>query len=650
MANLKISQLTAVTNNTIGSWVIVNNSGETTTNKTQLSNLLGLTNGSGTGSIKSADFLTPTGSTAETNFSISLGNGASASTADNQIVIGNGAYGRSVGFIGIGYGAHDQGTGRDYGIAIGWNAEAYQSGAIVIGKDAGAVTNAFAIGTTARAIGTDTIAIGNTSVVAGNLGIGIGGGVFQDKQYGTAIGYATYCDGERAVAIGYDNTIGGDIASDASIAIGNINAISGGNNQIVIGNQISSQSPGTIAISNENVDLGTNSEGTIFMISTGHTVNTRVGANGVYIGGFSQTISNPGKGSYLYGGSGNTISSTGDNAGMFHSIGSTNPGNVRLAGIYNSRNSQISGSTANGVWGGAILGSNEGKILDGNWHALIGGSSNELQNVRNCQIVGGSQNIVRNNGQNCQIIGGSQNIIDNGNDINNIENAIFIADRSKIEGADLSAIFGGNENGISGGSLNYIVGGTLNQIKNSPFNNDIIGSDACTIDQGDLSSIINSKSCSIGNQERVTIIGSSGSTTTTGTDMVLLGLLGRTPNTSNTSYVENLRSYGQIYNGYYDNGSGTNFTIDWNLGNSQKITMTGNTTLTFTNVRSGAQYRLMIDNDGTYDITGATASGFTILCEGAALPNITNNGVDLCVLEVMGTDILVRHFANFATP
>jgi hypothetical protein len=473
---------------------------------TQLSNLLGLTNGSGTGSIKTADFLTPTGSTAETNFSISLGNGASASTADNQIVIGNGAYGRSVGFIGIGYNAHDQGTGRDYGIAIGWNAEAYQSGAIVIGKDAGAVTNAFAIGTSSRAIGTDTIAIGNNSVVAGNEGIAIGGTAFQDKPKGVVIGDNAYGDGERSVVIGYDASLGQSGGQcDYSISIGSQNVISGASHQITIGNDITSRSQGTISMTFESVDLGDSSDGTIFIVPSAHTVNTRIGRNGVYLGGFSNGFTNPGRGNFNYGGSGNTISSTGDNAGMFHSIGSTNPGNVRLSGIYTSRNSQISGSTGNGVWGSAIIGTNEGKILDGDWQALVGGSSNELQNVSNSQIVGGSQNIVRNNGQNCQIIGGNQNIIDNSNDINNIQNAILIADQSKIEGADLSAIFGGDKNGISGGSLNYIVGGTLNQIKNSPFNNDIIGSDECTIDQGDLSSIVNSKSCSIGNQERVTI-------------------------------------------------------------------------------------------------------------------------------------------------
>jgi hypothetical protein len=78
--------------------------------------------------------------------------------------------------------------------------------------------------------------------------------------------------------------------------------------------------------------------------------------------------------------------------------------------------------------------------------------------------------------------------------------------------------------------------------------------------------------------------------------------------------------------------------------------MTGDTSLTFTNVKSGGQYRLQIVNGGTHSITATTASGFTILCEGGAVPNITNNGVDLCILEGMGTDILVRHFADFSAP
>lgn len=119
---------------------------------------------------------------------------------------------------------------------------------------------------------------------------------------------------------------------------------------------------------------------------------------------------------------------------------------------------------------------------------------------------------------------------------------------------------------------------------------------------------------------------------------------------SATTKTKAIQSTGQIFNAFYDNGSGSTFTINWELGNSQKITMNGNTSLTFTGLRNGAQYRLQVVNGGTFTLTGATAAGYTILCEGGAIPNITNNGVDLCVLEVMGTDILVRHFAGFAQP
>jgi hypothetical protein len=148
------------------------------------------------------------------------------------------------------------------------------------------------------------------------------------------------------------------------------------------------------------------------------------------------------------------------------------------------------------------------------------------------------------------------------------------------------------------------------------------------------------------------IFGSEASTISGTSQFVsLIGLSGFTSPTENdTTYTQNHKSLGQSYNGYFDNGSGDTFTIDWNNGNSQKVFMTGDTSLTFTNVKSGGQYRLQIVNGGTHSITATTASGFTILCEGGVVPNITNNGVDLCVLEGMGTDLLVRHFADFAAP
>jgi hypothetical protein len=225
--------------------------------------------------------------------------------------------------------------------------------------------------------------------------------------------------------------------------------------------------------------------------------------------------------------------------------------------------------------------------------------------------------------------------------------------RSNTCGGGQSVVLGGNNNSISSGNINNsIMGGNNNTISSNAQLSSILGGDSNTITStAARGSILTSTSSTInGSSDRSTIIASTGSTISGKTQAIMIGTLNRTANDDNTTYTENQRSFGQIYNGYYDNGPGSSFTIDWNRGNSQKITITGDTSLTFTNNKDGAQYRLQVVNAGTYDITGVTASGYSILCEGAAIPNITNNGVDLCVLEVMGEDILVRHFANFATP
>lgn len=57
---------------------------------------------------------------------------------------------------------------------------------------------------------------------------------------------------------------------------------------------------------------------------------------------------------------------------------------------------------------------------------------------------------------------------------------------------------------------------------------------------------------------------------------------------------------GQIFSPLVDNGnSGTAKTIDWNAGNHQKLTLTGNCTLTLNNPKDGARYLLNIFQDGT---------------------------------------------------
>lgn len=58
------------------------------------------------------------------------------------------------------------------------------------------------------------------------------------------------------------------------------------------------------------------------------------------------------------------------------------------------------------------------------------------------------------------------------------------------------------------------------------------------------------------------------------------------------------QNYGAVE---YDNGNKSgSFTIDWNSGNNQKLTATGNlSTITFSNIEAGAQYVLTISQDAT---------------------------------------------------
>jgi hypothetical protein len=59
-------------------------------------------------------------------------------------------------------------------------------------------------------------------------------------------------------------------------------------------------------------------------------------------------------------------------------------------------------------------------------------------------------------------------------------------------------------------------------------------------------------------------------------------------------------SSGQVYTAVYNAGnSGTTLAIDFDDGDQQKITLTGNCTLSFTNIRAGASYILYIVQDGT---------------------------------------------------
>jgi hypothetical protein len=313
MANLKISQLTATTTNDIGSWVVINNSGETTTNKSTLENVLGLTTGAGTNSIRSSQVLTTSGATADGDNSIAIGNGATALLSDG-IAIGRQSYAASARDIVIGQGANTEDTGDDQdGIAIGTGAKVNRQYGIAIGYDAIALEDGIAIGRSTRPIGDTCTAIGRQNVAAGNRGYAIGASIFCDRDDAGAIGSTLWVDGARSVVIGASNTIGQSGGScEDSVNIGSNNVLTGGaHKQISIGYQANTAGTGAINISSGG--LAVNSPYGLNLGGTGNTVTTGFfGEGNIKIGGFNDTFENtPGTRNVWIGGLENTYNISG---------------------------------------------------------------------------------------------------------------------------------------------------------------------------------------------------------------------------------------------------------------------------------------------------------------------------------------------------
>lgn len=267
MANVKISALPSTTASTFNDWLVKNNSGETTTSKIQLKNVLGMTSLNGNNAIQSSSWLTSLGTTASTESAIAIGNGAEATSPYS---------------IAIGYQARNNnrdGT-RDYYIAIGYEARSVQGGT-AIGKNANAAgANATSIGQNAGTFGNGSFALGNDSTSQSTSGVAIGQNALEQGNsagvaigylaqtlggdYQTSIGYNAISFGQESTAIGsrnearpnYSTAIGNNneiySGQSFSTAIGVNNNISGGTEGVAIGyNNVVSHSSAVVLGSNE---------------------------------------------------------------------------------------------------------------------------------------------------------------------------------------------------------------------------------------------------------------------------------------------------------------------------------------------------------------------------------------------------------------
>lgn len=242
MSNLKISQLTGTTVSTINDYLVKNNSGETTTNKVQLKDVLGMTSPNGNDAVQTASFLTSLGTTANTQSAIAIGNGAEA-TSPYSIAIGHQALNQN------------RDGGRDYYICIGFDAQAVQG--------------ATGLGRSVRAIGADSTAIGISAIAAGNGSFALGNSAFADNSNSVSLGNSASNFGQNQVSIGY------------------LSNNSGGNNGVSIGFQAKIFAEGATCIGNQSnargiysVILGYNNN-----VESGQTNSIAVGVQNVISGG-----------------------------------------------------------------------------------------------------------------------------------------------------------------------------------------------------------------------------------------------------------------------------------------------------------------------------------------------------------------------------
>ena len=154
----------------------------------------GLENGTGTDSLQSAAALTTNAADASGNYSIALGDGASATRQES---------------VAIGQNATADGSGSDGSIAIGNGAVASNNRSVVIGvNNSSSSSEGIAIGDDVDIAGSDrSIGIGGAITISGgNDKVAIGTAASVTGQRGLAFGQNASATANEAIAIGYNVT------------------------------------------------------------------------------------------------------------------------------------------------------------------------------------------------------------------------------------------------------------------------------------------------------------------------------------------------------------------------------------------------------------------------------------------------------------
>jgi hypothetical protein len=392
-------------------------------------------------------------------------------------------------------------------------------------------------------------------------------------------------------------------------------AVASGANSIAIGSSISATTGYAFVFGGFSNTVSSFGSGIIG--GSGQTI-TSTGINNVIVNGYGNDITQ-GNQHGMVGGRDNLISSPGESCGIFAAKTSTISSGSQMV-VIGGHNHQITGSNEGGIFAGY-----QNTIQAGDDSTIYGGRGNLIQGGNKPSIINGGNNTITNSSATLKtIVGGSYNTISAAG-IGTYDETdglgIFNSRRSSVTG---TTFFGT----IVGSHQSFIGGAAVTDRFNAIFN-----SSGSTIINSEASSIFSSYNTSVSSKDF----------------SVGIGLNSRALTFDNTTHVENAHAFGSYSTGTFSNPSGDTFTVNFENGGFQEIAMTGNTTVAFSGLRNGGNYRLRVSNASNYSITSTSASGYTILYEGGVIPTITSGGTDLCILEVFGTDLMIRHFAGFAS-
>jgi hypothetical protein len=286
----------------------------------------------------------------------------------------------------------------------------------------------------------------------------------------------------------------------------------------------------------------------------------------------------------------------------------------------------------------AIIGGTDSTITDSNKATIIGGGSSSVNTSDYSHVIGRNNNITTSN--DCAVVGGHGNGI-----TSSFESGIFAGYSNTMTTSLDSAILGGRGNlinngaGCCGGSV--VVGGTDNYIYNSPgiHNGIFAGQQNFIVNNSPKSTAMGGGFNTIDSSLSSAFIASSASTISGKTQAVMIGTTsGRTADKDYTTYVENLRIYRQSISGNYDNGSqSTGYSLNWDNGNIQKLTLTGNLAFSATNISDGATYVLKLVQDGSGNRTATWTSSQFKFPNGTA-PTLSTGANDVDIITFVAMD------------